>query len=108
MLDQSHNVKPKIEAMIQSVVNVQVAYARALLIERDRLSEARWAGDVVTAEETLLRAFRTDVRALLAAVREEMGLASDPLAAYRASGYYERVCTEREPMAGAASGYPGA
>ncbi len=108
MLDQSHNVKPKIEAMIQSVVNVQVAYARALLIERDRLSEARLAGDVVTAEETLLRAFRTDVRALLAAVREEMGLALDPLAAYRASGYYERMCAERRPVAGDASGYPGA
>ncbi|HUV94151.1 MAG TPA: L-rhamnose isomerase [Anaerolineae bacterium] len=108
MLDQSHNVKPKIEAMIQSVVNVQVAYACALLIERHGLREAQLAGDVVTAEETLLRAFRTDVRPLLAAVREEMGLGPDPLAAYRASGYYERVCAEREPMAGEASGYPGA
>jgi len=108
MLDQSHNVKPKIEAMIQSVVNVQVAYARALLIDRRNLTEARLAGDVVTAEETLLRAFRTDVRALLAAVRDEMGLAPEPLAAYRASGYYERICAERRPVAGDASGYPGA
>jgi len=108
MLDQSHNVKPKVEAMIQSIVNVQVAYARALLIDRSKLAEAQLAGDIVAAEETLLGAFRTDVRPLLAAVRQEMGLAPDPLAAYRASGYYERICAERIPAAGGASGYPGA
>jgi len=108
MLDQSHNVKPKIEAMIQSIVNVQTAYARALLIDRRKLTEAQLAGDVVTAEETLLAAFRTDVRPLLAAVREEMGLTSDPLAAYRMSGYYERICAERGSVAGGALGYPGA
>jgi len=108
MIDQSHNIKPKIEAMIQSIVNVQTAYARALLIDRSKLAESQLAGDVVTAEETLLSAFRTDVRPLLAAVREEMGLGPDPLAAYRASGYYEKICAEREPLAGAASGYPGA
>ena len=108
MLDQSHNVKPKIEAMIQSIVNVQIAYARALLIDRRKLTEAQLAGDVVAAEETLLDAFRTDVRPLLAALREEMGRAPDPLAAYRASGYYKRICAERQSVAGAASGYPGA
>lgn len=108
MIDQSHNIKPKIEAMIQSVVNVQVAYAHALLINRVELSEAQASGDVVRAEETMLRAFRTDVRPLLAAVREEMGLGPDPLEAYRASGYYERICAERESLAGEGSGYPGA
>jgi len=108
MLDQSHNVKPKIEAMIQSIVNVQMAYARALLIDRRRLTEAQLAGDVVTAEETLLAAFRTDVRPLLAVVREEMGLPPDPLVAYRMSGYYERICAERGPVIGDGSGYPGA
>ncbi|MCD6302237.1 MAG: L-rhamnose isomerase [Anaerolineae bacterium] len=107
MLDQSHNVKPKIEAMIQSVVNCQVAYARALLIDRDALSNARLAGDIVLAEETMLDAFRTDVRPLLAKVRTEMGLDVDPLKAYRASGYYEKIVAERG-MASAASGYPEA
>ncbi len=108
MIDQSHNIKPKIEAMIQSVINVQVAYARALLIDREELRQAQLAGDVVRAEETLLAAFRTDVRPLLCDVREEMGRDPDPLATYRASGYYEKVCAERESATGDGSGYPGA
>ena len=108
MIDQSHNIKPKIEAMIQSVANVQEAYARALLIDRQKLAEAQFSGDVILAEETLLEAYRTDVRPLLAAIRQEIGLAPDPLAAYRASGYYEKVCAQRGagPVAGA--GYPEA
>jgi L-rhamnose isomerase/sugar isomerase len=108
MIDESVNIKPKIESMIQSVVNVQEAYARALLIDRKKLSEAQLSGDVVTAEETVVRAFRTDVTPLLAAVRDEMGLAPDPLAAYRASGYTEKVLAERKVVAGGESGYPGA
>ncbi len=108
MLDQSHNIKPKIEAMIQSVVNVQNAYAHALLINREALKTAQLAGDVVDAEEILLDAYRTDVRPLLAKVRQEMGLEVDPLTAYRASGYYERICAEREPVEDEESGYPGA
>jgi len=109
MLDQSHNIERKIEAMIQSVVNVQTAYAKALLIDREALAQAQTEGDVVGAENILLEAFQTDVRPLLARVRQEMGLAPDPLAAYRASGYYERIVQER---AGAeiseGAGYPGA
>ncbi len=109
MIDESINIKPKIESMIQSVVNVQEAYARALLVDRKKLAEAQLAGDVVTAEETLLDAYRTDVRPLLAAVRDEMGLAPDPLTAYRASGYYEKILAERHPAdSGGAGGYPGA
>jgi len=108
MIDESVNIKPKIESMIQSVVNVQEAYARALLIDRKKLAEAQLSGDVVTAEETVVRAFRTDVTPLLAAVREEMGLGPDPLAAYRASGYAEKVLAERKVVAGGESGYPGA
>jgi len=77
------------------VVNVQEAYARALLIDRAALAKAQREGDVVMAEEILQAAYRTNVTPLLAQVREEMGLAPDPLAAYRASGYYERVCRER-------------
>ncbi|HHX63782.1 MAG TPA: L-rhamnose isomerase [Chloroflexi bacterium] len=108
MIDQSHNIKPKIEATIQSVMNVQVAYAQALLIDRQALAEAQQAGDTVRAEQVLLDAYRTDVRPLLAAVREQMGLDPDPLAAYKASGYFEKVCAERQPEGGSASGYPGA
>ncbi|MBN1402784.1 MAG: L-rhamnose isomerase [Anaerolineae bacterium] len=108
MIDQSHNVKPKIEAMIQSVVNIQTAYARALLIDRDKLAEAQIAGAIVDAEETLLDAFRTDVRPLLAQVRLEMGLDPNPLAAFRASGYMEKVRAERGRQAATGSGYPDA
>ncbi len=107
MIDQSHNVKPKVEAMIQSIVNCQIAYARALIVDRQALAEAQDAGDIVGAEEILLDAFRTDMRPLLAAVREEMGVAMDPLAAYRKSGYMEKVAAERG-AAGGGSGYPGA
>jgi len=95
MIDQSHNVKPKIEAAIQSVVNLQTAYAKTLLVDRKRLAEAQQAGDIVAAEETLQAAFQTDVRPLLVKVREEMGVPADPLAAFRASGYQERIAEER-------------
>lgn len=95
MIDQSHNIKPKFEASIQSVMNIQEAYARALLIDRSSLAQAQCEGDVVMAEEILQAAYRTNVTPLLAQVRDEMGLSSDPLTAYRASGYYERVCRER-------------
>lgn len=108
MIDQSHNVKPKIEAMIQSVVNIQTAYAQALLIDREALQRAQMEGDIVAAEEALLAAYRTDVRPLLAHVREGMGVPVDPLAAYRASGYAETAARERGAVAAGASGYPGA
>lgn len=95
MIDQSHNLKPKIEAMIQSVNNIQTAYAKALLVDRKKLAEAQLAGDIVTAENTLKYAFETDVRPLLAKVRQEMDRPADPLAAYRESGYAERIAKER-------------
>ncbi|NPV08077.1 MAG: L-rhamnose isomerase [Anaerolineae bacterium] len=107
MIDQSHNVKPKIEAMIQSVVQIQEAYAKALLVDREALAEHQQAGNIVAAEETLRAAYDTDVRPLLAQVRVEMGLEPDPLAAYRASGYQERIAKERG-TAGGGSGYQGA
>lgn len=108
MIDESINIKPKIESMIQSVINVQEAYARALLVDRKALQDAQLSGDVVTAEETLLDAYRTDVRPLLAALREEMELDPDPLAAFRASGYAEKTSQERGIEPGDGSGYPGA
>ena len=110
MIDESVNIKPKIESMIQSVMNVQEAYARALVIDRKTLAEAQRSGDVVLAEETLLARLphRRDARCW-PQVRVEMGLAPDPLAAYRASGYYEKVL-RRAPgwPAGGYRAYPGA
>jgi len=104
MIDQSHIVKPKIEAMIQSVLNIQRAYARALLVDRKALAQAQAEGDTVGAEEALKAAYETDVRPLLAQVRLELGAAADPLAAFRASGYLDRVAEERVgALEGAAS-----
>ena len=104
MLDQSHNVEGKIEAMIQSVVNIQGAYAKALLVDGDRLAEAQAAGDVLGAHRVLLEAFETDVRPLLVHLRESMGLEPDPVAAFRARGYAERLARERG-IASVASAY---
>lgn len=107
MIDQSHNIEPKIEAMIQSVLNIQSAHAKALLVDRARLAAAQAAGDTLEAYRVLRDAFETDARPLLARARVEMGLEPDPIAAFRASGYAEKVARERG-SASAASGYPGA
>ena len=107
MLDESVNIKPKIPAMIQSVMNVQVAYAQALLIDRPALREAQGNGDVIRAEEILLEAYRTDVRPLLAAMRTELGKDPDPLAAYLQSGYQQRIVAERG-VSSSGSGFQGA
>lgn len=107
MIDQSHNIEPKIEAMIQSVLNVQMAYAKALLVDRVALQQAQEAGDVLGAYRVLQTAYETDVRPLLAEVRVHQGLDPDPIAAFRASGYAERVARERIAAA-TSSGYPGA
>lgn len=95
MIDQAHNEKPKIAAMIQSVVAIQRAYAKALLINRTELARCRDEKDIVGAEEVLVRAFNHDVTPLLEMVRTELGVPTDPLAAHRASGYFERVAKER-------------
>lgn len=108
MIDQSHNIKGKIEATIQSVMNLQEAYAKALLVDREALRVAQLEGRVVDAENTLLDAYRTDVRPLLMQVRVEMGLDPDPLAAFRASGYMEKIVAERREGKAGSSGYPGA
>jgi L-rhamnose isomerase/sugar isomerase len=95
LIDQSHNVEGKIDAMIQSVMNIQTAYAKALLVDEDRLADAQAAGDVLGAHRILLEAFETDVRPLLARAREELGAAPDPVAAFRAGGYAARLAEER-------------
>jgi L-rhamnose isomerase / sugar isomerase len=96
MLDQCHNIEPKIPAQIRSVMNVQEAVAKALLVDTGALTAAQLAGDVLAANAALMDAYNTDVRPLLAELREEMGLAPDPVAAYLASGYGERIITERK------------
>ncbi|OLT36726.1 L-rhamnose isomerase [Actinomadura sp. CNU-125] len=96
MLDQCHNIEPKIQGQIRSVMNVQEATAKALLIDRDALSAAQAAGDVLGANAIFMDAYNTDVRPLLAELREETGLHPDPIAAYKASGYFERVVAERQ------------
>ncbi|NUQ01008.1 MAG: L-rhamnose isomerase [Armatimonadetes bacterium] len=95
MIDQAHNTKLKIPAMIQTVTHIQTAYAKALLVDRQELDAARQAGDVQAAEMVLLDAYETDVRPLLAQVREELGIDPDPLRAYYASGYQERIESQR-------------
>ncbi|MBA2681466.1 MAG: L-rhamnose isomerase [Ktedonobacteraceae bacterium] len=107
MIDQSHNIEPKIEAMIQSVINIQTAYAKSLLVDRDALREAQERSDVLNAYRVLQAAYETDVRPLLAEARVKQGLNPDPIAAFRMSGYAERVARERTTI-GTASGYPGA
>ncbi|HET9737139.1 MAG TPA: L-rhamnose isomerase [Solirubrobacteraceae bacterium] len=95
-IDQSHNVEAKVEAMVLSVVNLQEAYAKALLVDREALRAAQEAGDVLAGHELLLDAYRTDVRPLCARVRAELGAAEDPIAALRESGYAGRVAAERQ------------
>ncbi len=95
MLDQCHNIEAKIPAIIRSVMNVQEATAKALLVDREVLEAAQRSGDVLAANAALMDAFATDVRPLLAEVRDEMNLAADPLAAYRASGWAEKTVAER-------------
>ncbi|HEX7733591.1 MAG TPA: L-rhamnose isomerase [Ktedonobacteraceae bacterium] len=107
MIDQSHNIEPKIEAMIQSVLNIQSAHAKALLVDRQRLTEAQQTGDTLEAYRVLRDAFETDVRPLLARTRVETGLAPDPIKAFRESGYAEKVAQTRGSTS-ANSGYPGA
>jgi L-rhamnose isomerase/sugar isomerase len=94
-IDQSHNLEPKVEAMVLSVVNLQEAYAKALLVDRERLHAAHAEGDVLGGHETLLHAFRTDVRPLCARARAQLGAAEDPVGALRASGYAGRMAADR-------------
>jgi L-rhamnose isomerase/sugar isomerase len=76
-------------------VNIQTAYAKALLVDDERLSAAQRAGDVLGAHRVLMDAFETDVRPLLAQLREELGVDPDPVEAFRRGGYAERLARER-------------
>src|SRR5215831_15424579 len=95
MLDQCHNIEPKIPAQIRSVMNVQEATAKALLVDAAALAAAQQAGDVLGANAVLMDACNTDVRPLLAGLRGENGLDPDPIGAYARSGYGEKIVAER-------------
>jgi L-rhamnose isomerase/sugar isomerase len=103
MLDQCHNIEPKIPGQIRSVMNVQEATAKALLVDREALAAAQRSGDVLAAHGALTDAYNTDVRPLLAELRESTGLDPDPYRAYAASGYQERI--ERERVGGQQAGW---
>jgi L-rhamnose isomerase/sugar isomerase len=95
MLDQCHNIEPKIPGQIRSVMNVQEATAKVLLVDQDALGAAQQAGDVLGAHGVLMDAYNTDVRPQLAQLRDDLGLDPDPMAAYARSGYAERIVAER-------------
>jgi L-rhamnose isomerase/sugar isomerase len=104
MIDQSHNVEGKIDAMVQSVMNIQTAYAKALLVDEPRLASAQAEGDVLGAHRILLEAFETDVRPLLTRLRAEAALAADPVAAFR-DGDYGAVRAAERGTSSVASAY---
>jgi L-rhamnose isomerase/sugar isomerase len=95
MLDQCHNIEAKIPGQIRSIMNVQEAVAKALLVDQDALASAQADGDVLGANGVLMDAYNTDVRPLLGEWRLDRGLDPDPMGAYKASGYAERIVAER-------------
>jgi len=106
MIDQSHNLKDKIEEMIQTAVTAQEIYAKAALVDHERLTHHQMKCDLIDAEECLKQAFSMDVRPALRAWRRGKGLAEDPLAAFRESGYTERAARARgERNKGAVASY---
>lgn len=104
MVDQSHNLKPKIEAMIQTVTMIHELYAKALLVDRRKLVDAQSRGDIVAAEGCLRDAFFTDTRPLVGLARIRMGLAPDALQAHLDSGYAAKAAADRTARHGAATG----
>jgi L-rhamnose isomerase / sugar isomerase len=103
MLDQCHNIEGKIPGQIRSVLNVQEMLTRALLVDRTALRVAEETGDVLGGNEVMMDAFYTDVRTDLADWRAARGLPSDPMRAYRSSGYAEKIVAER--VGGAQAGW---
>jgi L-rhamnose isomerase/sugar isomerase len=105
MIDQSHNLKGKIEATVQTVVTAQELWLKAALIDREQLAVHQQSCDIVAAEELFRGAFWADVRPLAAAWREAHGLPADPLAALRASGYVEQIGQQRGSRSSAVNSY---
>jgi L-rhamnose isomerase/sugar isomerase len=101
MVDQAFNTKKKIPGMIQTIMNIQAAYAKALIVDRAALAKAQADSDAVGAETALQEAYETDVSPLLKTVRAEMGVPEEPLKAYRAGDYQRRIETGRGIRQGA-------
>ncbi|HLY74686.1 MAG TPA: L-rhamnose isomerase [Planctomycetota bacterium] len=99
MIDEMPVIKPRIESMIQSAVNLQEAYAKALLVDRRVLEEAQDANRIIDAEEVIRAAWTADVKPILEFARLKLGLNPDPLGAFRKSGYYGRILAERSAAA---------
>jgi L-rhamnose isomerase/sugar isomerase len=95
MIDQSHNLKNKIEEMIQTAVTAQELYSKAVLVDQEKLADYQMKGELIDAEECLKQAFGSDVRPAIREWRKSKGLAEEPLQAFRASGYTERAERER-------------
>lgn len=95
VLDQCHNIEAKIPGQIRSIMNVQEAVAKALLVDQIALKKAQLAGQVLEAHEILMDAYNTDVRQLLKDWRSDKGLDPEPLKAYARSGYAEKIASER-------------
>jgi L-rhamnose isomerase/sugar isomerase len=95
MLDQCHNIEPRIPGQIRSVMNVQEATAKALLVDQAALESAQQSGEVLGANAVLMDAYATDVRPMLQELRSQMGIDPDPMGAYARSGYAERIAAER-------------
>lgn len=104
MLDQSHNVTDPIESLMASAIELQRAYAQALLVDREELAELQERNDALAAAQALKRAFTTDVGPILAAARQSRGAAIDPISAYRGSGYRQAMAELRPAAGGARSG----
>jgi L-rhamnose isomerase/sugar isomerase len=104
LLDQSHNLTDPIESLIASTIEVARAYVQALIVERDRLDQFQRKNDAMMATQVLKRAFLTDVSPILARARRDAGGAIDPIGAYRASRYREKVAKERPAVRGTGGG----
>jgi L-rhamnose isomerase / sugar isomerase len=105
MIDQSHNLKGKIEATVQTVVTAQELWLKAALVDREQLARHQQSCNIVAAEELFRGAFWTDVRPLAAAWRQARGLHPEPLAALREGGYVERIAKKRGSRQSAVSSY---
>lgn len=95
MVDQSHNLKPKIEAMIQTVMTAQDLWVKAALVDRSSLKGCQQSGSIVDAENILKAAFNANVDSILAEWRSSKGIGANPLDTYRESGYGEQIAKER-------------
>jgi L-rhamnose isomerase / sugar isomerase len=105
MVDQSHNLKPKTEEMIQTVMRAQMLFAKAAIVDHARLSQLQEACSLIDAEECLQSAFQSDVRPVVEEWRRKNGLAPNPLMAFRESGYLSRIIQERAGRAQSVASY---